>query len=218
MVNLEAVENFNDAIKEIKLLLDYSKRNQKDLHKYATFNKAALVLLCAKFESFIENFLEEYAYEHIRNSNNVTLLREIYEHIVDNILDNIASTQNNLTKRKNHIKELVILCNEVTISTLEDFKVNPKFRGGKHGQKEVERLLKKFGFAQLLEEDIMQNFFNKFNSLNSIRNNIVHEDATPSLTHKDVQEYLSIIQKFVERIHIEADLILLDMNIIPQNN
>lgn len=205
MDKLDSTEDFYEAIKEIQILINYSKRNQKNFIKYAAFNKAALVLLCAKFESFLENFLEEYAFEKMNASSNKTLSKYLYEHLVDNILEDLQITKNNPIKRQNHVSNLVCLCGQNEVMPVRGFKVNSKFKGGKHGQSEVERLLKTFGFKSVLKEDSTSIFFSKFNSLNNIRNNIVHEDATPSLTHRDVQEYLDTIVLFVNRLQGEAN-------------
>ena len=208
MDKLDSTEDFYEAIKEIQLLINYSKRNQKDFLKYAAFNKAALVLLCAKFESFLENFLEEYAFEQMNVSSNKTLSKDLLEHLIDNILEELETTKNNPIKRRTHVNSLVNLCGNDEVTPISGFKVNSKFKGGKHGQNEVERLLKKFGFNTVLKEKATSTFFSKFNSLNNIRNNIVHEDATPSLTHGDVQDYLDIITSFVNRLQDEVNKIL----------
>lgn len=210
MANLAATDGFYEAIKEIQLLINYSKRNQANALKYKAFNKAATVLLCAKFESFIENFLDEYAYELISKTTNHTLCEELFEHIVDDIIGRLETTKNNKSKRRQHINKLIDLCSTNESASLERYRdhVNSKLKIGKHGQQEIERLLTKFGFGSVLESPTMSEFFQRFNSLNNIRNNIVHEDATPSLTHTDVQNYLSVIDGFVQEIQNRATEII----------
>lgn len=210
MANLAATDEFHEAIKEIQLLINYSKRNQRDALKYKAFNKAATVLLCAKFESFIENFLEEYAYELICNSTNKTLCKELFEYIIDDIIKYLEDTKNNKEKRKQHINKLVDLCSSNEIENLDFYRqhINSKLKMGKHGQKEIERLLTNFGFGEIIGTPTIVDFFRQFNSLNSIRNNIIHEDATPSLTHTDVQNYLYIVNSFVRQIQSKADELL----------
>lgn len=213
MANLAATDGFYEAIKEIQLLITYSKRNQGDPLRYKAFNKAATVLLCAKFESFIENFLDEYAYELICKTTNQTLCEELFEHIIDDIIGHIEATKNNKRKRRQHIEKLANLCSNDESASLERYRdhVNSKLKMGKHGQQEVERLLTKFGFSTILGSSTMPEFFQHFNSLNNIRNNIVHEDATPSLTHTDVQNYLSVIDGFVQEIQNKANEILVSV-------
>lgn len=210
MANLAATDGFYEAIKEIQLLITYSKRNQGNALKYKAFNKAATVLLCAKFESFIENFLDEYAYELISKTTNHTLCEELFEHIVDDIIVHLETTKNNKSKRRQHINKLIDLCSANESASLERYRdhVNSKLKMGKHGQQEIERLLTKFGFSSVLENPAMPEFFQHFNSLNNIRNNIIHEDATPSLTHTDVQNYLSVIDGFVQEVQNKATAII----------
>lgn len=211
MANLAATDDFYEAIKEIRLLISYSKKNQGNTLKYRAFNKAATVLLCAKFESFIENFLEEYAYELLRKTTNKTLCEDLFEHIIDDLIGHLEANKNNKSKRRRHIDKLIDLCSGVESASLESYQghVSSKLRIGKHGQQEIERLLTKFGFGAVLAEQTTLDFFKHFNSLNNIRNNIVHEDATPSLTHTDVQNYLSVIDGFVREIQNKANEILI---------
>ena len=82
---------------------------------------------------------------------------------------------------------------------MRNFKVNAKFNYGKHGQKEIEKLLTTFGFSKFTKEESTISFMKKFNSLNAIRNNIIHEDATPSLTNKDVENHFKNISNFISR-------------------
>ena len=204
MPSLDAKAEFDEAIKEIQLLILYAKKNKKFILRYATFNKAALVLLCAKFEAFLEAFLDEYSFIHLTNSSNKNLESNIFEHLIDNILDTLEVTKTNKAKRKLSIRELISLCSENELAPCTDFKVKAKLKLGKHGQNEVERLLKTFGFASFVEEQKVQDFFARFNSLNNIRNNIIHEDATPSLTHQDVENYMTDVKVFITNLDLSA--------------
>lgn len=197
-MQIEAVDEFEKACLEIHLLIDYSKRNSKDFQKYATFNKAAIVLLCAKFEAFFENFLDEYAFYHLNNSSNHTLDRCLYDHLVDCILIHLETFKGKPEKRKEGVAKLEVLCGATEIRPINSFQIDPKLKFGKHGQGEVQRLLKAFGFSEYVIQEKVKSFFITFNSLNSIRNNIIHEDATPSLTHQNVQSYLDSVKQFID--------------------
>ncbi|WP_085537442.1 DUF6043 family protein [Massilibacteroides vaginae] len=157
-----------------------------------------------------ENFLDECAYGLISKTTNHTLCEELFEHIVDDIIGRLETTKNNKSKRRQHINKLIDLCSTNESASLERYRdhVNSKLKIGKHGQQEIERLLTKFGFGSVLESPTMSEFFQRFNSLNNIRNNIVPEDATPSLTHTDVQNYLSVIDGFVQEIQNRATEII----------
>jgi len=200
MIDFESKAEFDEAIKEIVILITYAKKNKKSSNKYAIFNKASIVLLCAKFEAFIEEFLEDYAFKHMKNSSNKELDSFIYEHIIDIIVSDLELKKSDKSKRKICIQEIVSLCSEVEIKPVENFRIKAKFNYGKHGQDEVKRLLTAFGFKEFAEDETTKLFFNKFNGLNNIRNNIIHEDATPSLTHQDVEDYMKIMNDFVQNL------------------
>jgi len=206
MPTLDATTEFAEASLEITVLIDYARRNKKEIHKYQAFNKAALVLLCAKFEAFLEAFLAEYCYAHMELSSNKNLDENIYDHLVSHLLEVLEPTKNNKRKRKEAIDNLALLCGDVEIKPCTGFEVNARFKYGKHGEKEVVRLLDTFGLKSVLDDACLTDFFRKFNSLNSIRNNIIHEDATPSLTHQDTEEFLENIQTFVSCIDNVAQI------------
>jgi hypothetical protein len=198
MDNLESVGEFKEACQEIHLLLEYSKKNTKNVKRYATFNKAAIVLLCAKFEAFFETFLAEYAFYHISVSSNHSIDRYLYNHMVDCIVNHLETYKGKQDKRKEIVAKLEKLCGANEIRPVIGYHIDPKLKFGKHGQGEIERLLKTFGFADYAVLDSVKSFFIGFNSLNSIRNNIIHEDATPSLTHQDVKDYLDSVVTFID--------------------
>jgi hypothetical protein len=210
MDNFESVNDFNEAIKEIHILIENANLSINDNLKYRTFNKSSIVLLCGKFESFIEGFLEEFGFYILNNFSNKQLETYIKEHLIDILIKDLENKKNNPIKRGEILMKFVkilgndeVLCNE--------FEINSKFSYGKHGQSEVTKLLKKFGFNEFADSEENKIFYEKFNSLNNIRNNILHQDSTPSLTHQDVENYLAILEKFIENIHKEAIKIISEM-------
>lgn len=206
MVVIDAVDGFDEACEELHVLLSYSRRNQSNVRRYRAFNKAAIVLLCAKFEAFLEAFLEEYAYLHLHNSSNLTLDAPLLQHLVDCLLSSIEEcNRGRIARRNNLVKDLARLYGTTEIRPLNTYTINNKLKMGKHGQGEVQRLLNSFGFGLYVDEDDTKDFFTAFNSLNNIRNNIIHEDATPNLTHGDVENYLDIVSRFITGLHQHAD-------------
>jgi len=200
MVKFDSVNEFDEACGEIRLLLGYSKKNASKSGKYATFNKAAIVLLCAKFEAFFEDFLEEYSFYHLSASSNHSVDRCLYDHVVDCVITSLELAKNKPAKKKDALSKLAKLCGSEEIRPMTEYSTDPKLRMGKHGQGEIERLLATFGFKEFIALDIVKQFFVRFNSLNNIRNNIVHEDATPSLTHQDVKGYLDAVSGFIKEL------------------
>lgn len=202
--SFEATTDFTDAIVEIEMLIDYAKENTNTFSKYALFNKSSIILLCTKFETFLENFLQEYAYINLKTFDNKTLDTHIYEHILKNQIELLKLDFTNKENRDIHLENVINLCGSHTFQDIQNFNINSKFNYGKHGQKEIEKLLREFGLNTELSTEIKSRFFNNFNALNAIRNNIIHEDATPSLTHQDVEFHLNEIKTFIFELNDKA--------------
>lgn len=199
-----ALSDFNSAIVEVDILIRYASRNSRNIDKYATFNKSALILLCSKFEAFIEEFLEEYSYECCQICNNKTVDSILFNHLLEVQINQLEKVRNNLTKRLPILRNISLLV-ETNTNSLSGFKVDSKFSFGKHGQKELTKLLTKFGFKAFNDQKISEDFYRKFNSLFNIRNNIIHEDATPSLTHQDVKDYKNLLQSFCNDLVLDGE-------------
>ena len=71
-----------------------------------------------------------------------------------------------------------------------------RFSIGKHGQKETERIFTKFGLKSFIESSSFISAFGTINSAVAMRNNIIHEGSTPSLTHVDVENYKDAFLEF----------------------
>jgi len=150
-------------------------------------------LLCSKFESFLENFFEEFAFYHADISDGIRVDTQMLEHYTNLIIDELTKITLK-EKRKPLIEKMVILHNNEPCD-LAEYQINAKFNYGKHGQKEIRRLILSFGFEDFVEQ-LNPVFFSRFNSMNYIRNNIIHGDATPNLTHQDVISYKDLLVNF----------------------
>jgi Glu-tRNA(Gln) amidotransferase subunit E-like FAD-binding protein len=201
--NSSAVTDFDEALKEINILISNAIESSNYDLKYATYNKSAIVLLCGKFEAFIESFLEEFSYYVLNSFTNKQLNDHIKNHLLENIIIELEKKKPFIDKRNEVLFKFVKILGEEEIMCNE-FEINTKFNYGKHGEKELVKLLNKFGFINFAEEEINKRFYSKFNSLNSIRNNILHQDSTPSLTHGDVENYRDEMLSFVHRIYQES--------------
>ena len=161
MYNFSSFFDFKDAIEEINILITNAKENEKVALKYRTYNKASIVLVCGKFESFLESFLEEYCYEILSNYTNIKLEKNIKNHLTEVLINELEKKKNNTTKREEIILRMSQLYSEIEI-LCNDFSIDCKFNYGKHGEEEIKRLLKRFGFNEFAESDDNKNFFTKF--------------------------------------------------------
>lgn len=216
MVNFSAIEDFNEALKEIHILLENAVESTNNNLKYATYNKSAIVLLCGKFEAFIESFLEEFSFYLLNSFTNKQLNNHIRNHLLENIISELDRKKKSIEKRNIVLLKFVKILGDSEI-LCNDFEVNAKFNYGKHGQKELVSLLTKFGFKDFADEEVNKTFYGKFNSLNSIRNNILHQDSTPSLTHVDVENYRDEMLSFVQRIFKESKNHILELSKFNNN-
>jgi len=199
MHSFYSLDDFNDALKEIQILIGSSEENQNEIARYVTYNKAAIVLLCGKFESFLESFLEEYTFIITSNYTNVKLEENIKHHLTDVLISELEKKKDNKSTRIEIISKFSRLYSDTEV-LCNDYSIDCRFSYGKHGEKEVKKLLKKFGLEEFANAETNKIFFSKFNSLNHLRNNILHEDSTPSLTHHDVNNHITEIRFFINSL------------------
>ncbi len=193
MDKFDATADFENTMVEVQILIDYAKKNTKNILRYSTFNKSAIVLLCSKFESFLENFFEEYAFHHADISDGIRIDNQMLEHYTNVIIDELTKITLK-EKRKPLIEKIVMLHNNVACD-LTEYQINAKFNYGKHGEKQVKKLMLSFGFEEFIQQANVV-FYTQFNYMNHIRNNIIHGDATPGLTHQDVLSYKDLLVDF----------------------
>lgn len=196
MDNLISFDDFYSALEEVDILVNEASINEGN-DKYPTFNKSAIVLMCTKFEAFIEGVLEEYASWTLLNVFNNALNDGFKLHLENMVLTEIDKTKVNKAKKQQNVRKLLELHGEDRILGIMKYKFDNNFNYGKHGSKELIKLLTKFGIESILDDD----FKSKFDGLNGIRNNIIHQDSTPTLTHIDVHTYMLEFKGFAYKVN-----------------
>lgn len=206
--SFEALSEFDAALKEVNILIKSASKNEKNDLYYKAINKSAILLLAAKFEAFIENILEEY----ISKLNQLKLSNIKVPQIIKlnhsfNKMDRIHSCKGHrhkLTEIEELFKELAKLwSSRKTIFKSIEIPISFDY---KHGEREIEDLFAQVGMTNILDADIISknkeniDIRGKINSLTHLRNNIIHEDATPTLTHIEITDYLEALQEFAETI------------------
>ena len=218
--SLEALSEFDVALEEVNMLIKSASKNEKNALYYKAINKSAILLLAAKFEAFIENILEEYiAKLNKLKLSNIKVPQIIKLNHSFNKLDRIHSCKGH----KQKLSEIEGLFKEMSVlwsSRKQIFKSIelPISFDYKHGEKEITDLFIQIGMTNILDEEIISNkkekidIRGKINSLTHLRNNIIHEDATPTLTHLEIRDYLESFQKFAEKITdlLKADLMRIE--------
>lgn len=202
---MDSIVQIRSNITEINTILDYSQQNQMDIQKYQMFNKVAVVLLCTKFEVFLEEFMDEHSRMVVQGHTNTSFPSKLRDTYIDMAV-NSASGVKNKSIRNSYLQSLMTLLKNdgSPISSAMNIRPSTKFAYGKHGQKEIESMFERHGLGSFIMTTDAQNDLRMMNSLFSIRNNVIHEDASPGLTHQTIEAHRDNIMHFVGLL--EADI------------
>jgi hypothetical protein len=204
-IRLTNAADFISTLTEVQVLLRAAELHERNETEYAAFNKSALLLLASKFENFAESIAEDY----IACINSLQLCYELISHELK--LRHTFKTLANIENYKLKHKKVDAVSTFTKLGELwssnsncTDLNVDCKFSYGKHGEAELSKLFSAIGIDNIFEkiqvikqqETILDNtpaieadFKGTFNSVNWIRNNILHQDASPSLTTRMVRDY-----------------------------
>ena len=99
---------------------------------------------------------------------------------------------------------------------IDSVKIDNSFDYGKHGQNAILKLFSRIGIEDIfeictiyeIEESLsaepetaqMIDIVADINSMTHIRNNILHTDATPNLTHSQILEYKKHLVLFADKL------------------
>ena len=217
------IERIIDCINK----LEPQKNNEGNLYK-----KIFIVMLCTKFECFLENITSKW-FEKLKNDSLLCynlpevvkqeIIKDSIEKVYDDLKNGKISTQN-----KSKLNNFKLLINEFI--PLSELDVDFKIRMGSHGSKEVEKLLKKIGISDIFEkikDDIniemeqisIKTSFDYRGVLDKMikyRNNILHEDRLDLITVQDLDVFIKTVNKVctyvsdyidIENKHIERSKI-----------
>ncbi|KIU12920.1 MAE_28990/MAE_18760 family HEPN-like nuclease [Bacillus subtilis] len=217
MVNLQSFHNFTAALEEVKILLKLANEYEKEENSYATLTKSALLLLTAKFEVFVEDVVTEYI-ETINAMNITNLLisdklKITHSAVVLKKLMDYIEHPNKDEQKIKVFKELAILWASEEQRVLP-LNIPNKFNYGKHGAKEIQKLFKNIELENIFDRVIL--YTDKedsllesqeivkmdviINNITNQRNNIVHQDKSPNMTHKQINDYLKHLNDFSEKL------------------
>ena len=215
--NFDAIGGFKESLQEVDILCDAAEAAQQSADKYSIFNKAALLLIAGKFESFAESIVEEFIFklnelglpshlipDTIRLQHTFYALREL----------------ETIQPRHKHGEAKTLFCELGKLwNSSEQFltlKVDMRLSFGKHGESELIKLFERIGITDIF--DVIQltekletisteapverqiDFRGTFNSVTSIRNNILHEDASPNLNTVQIREYRRYFENFAIKL------------------
>lgn len=211
-----SLDEFKDALQEVKVLLLCAQEREKHATRYSLFNKSAILFLTSKFESFLENTIEEHSYRISQFKPLSSQIPKLVKlHISKFRIDNDflhALRQEKETAAKT-LFELSQLWNDS--SCIEKLNINSKFDYGKHGETEIIRLFRRVGIENIflscpvyeqiesLNEEtstIQVEIQSDINALIGYRNYIIHNDGNPSITHVQIENYVAHLLEFAREI------------------
>lgn len=225
VVSFTCQNEFSNVLSEIDFLIQTAESYEKDADKYYTFNKSAILLLLAKFENFLENLIFEYVSNLEQLKLNPEQLSEAMKVQSTNSALNDQFFRSLRSLRPSAIEQLrLIMPLWSPSSSLDTIYANNKFDYGKHGSKSIKKLFRRIGINDVFSDcqvyeprdtlahrgkdrvkiDIMADI----NAMTYYRNNIIHEDRAPTLTHNQIQTYKSRLLLFASAL-----VDLLDKNI-----
>ena len=210
-------DEFIAALVEVDLLVSVAEAHQKTPQAYATFNKACLLFLVAKFEVFLEEAVAEYTFRLEQLRLPASNLPEVIKlHCARHLIDEhfLAALESLKPSAVDRLKQLASLWD--SDHQLDSIAIDNTFDYGKHGQGAIVKLFSRIGFEDIFEAcpiceteesltgdseaprpvDIVADI----NSVTGIRNNILHNDATPNLTHSQISEYKQHLVLFAEKL------------------
>lgn len=196
---MDSIDQIRNNICEVDMLLDYASVNTGDIKRYQMFIKASVVLLSTKFEVFLEDFIDEHSRMVLDGHTNSSISIELKNRYIDTAINIVRETKDR--NKKNHYLSMVskLLVNSgESISTFSSIRPSIKFSFGKHGQKEIVALFERHGLKTFITSEPIHNSLQIMNSLFSIRNNVIHEDASPTLTHQTIKGHEDNIMHFVD--------------------
>lgn len=222
----ESIKKYHRALKEVEILVQVAQENEQVNEKYLTYLKVALLLLLTKFETFAEDTAQEYvdSINYMKLPSDYIPISVKVSHTTHTIKTKLKIIEN--ITRSDDISDIFMELAQLWIQRNDDVVFNNvsfdlKFNYGKHGENDLRNLFKKIGHKDIFTEIKVfkrgegmiegpneLDFKGMFNSNVRIRNNIIHEDATPNLTYLTIKEYTDYYRQFSEGLVtlLEEDL------------
>lgn len=204
-MELLARSDFEASVKEVELLLALAASANHD--ERPALLKSSVLLLMAKVENYLESAIEEARYE-IETSAVLAadlpaeLVIASLQYIVDEsfISQLKAGSQRALERLRDFAPAL-------TGEAMTSLKIDTRFSYGRHGEAEIKKLFARLGvkdvFAEIkFDDDSLEVEAIKadINSLTAIRNNIIHNDASPSFTVEQVEGFVVKLLAFARGV------------------
>jgi hypothetical protein len=222
--SFQSIEDFREALKEVDYLVKRAKESEREAHTYSVYNKAAILLLSAKFENFLEQIVDEFRVrlqEANLMPNKLPDAIRIFssqfivtEEFLRTLKSGKISTKSDKNSTLTTLKKIVTMWDSG--KRIESLDIDNSFSYGKHGQKEIIKLFKRIGVENIFDccpvfktqesmsseaESLVQiDLAASVNALTNFRNNIIHSDGSPSLTYEQIRTYIGHLVLFADEV------------------
>lgn len=209
---MQAKIAFDDSIQEVTYLNDIAI---SDTAHDKIYFKSIILLLSAKLEKFIKDSTKEYIDELLKlNLTKDTLPEKFVFQILKNELNRINNTQleKYISNERNQSRAKVLSLIWDSKFILKDLEKDEfAISLSNNGTTAFEDIYSKIGFPNIINDikDYVQNeefstitisVKDQINKIVRIRNEIIHDDATPTLPKKDIDLFIEISKFFVDQI------------------
>lgn len=211
--------DFDNSIIEVDILNEQAKRETSSrTNNEKIYYKAIILLLCAKLEKYVKDSAKEYytillSYNMSADKWPEKFILEILENEV-NTIKNKGVENYKKDKNDNFKKNLALFWNKKHV--INELRDNFSISISNNGTTEFNSVYKKIGFPEIINQlDEFEEFSNDefgvqtkitipitdtINKVIYMRHNIIHDDATPQITEKDVEKYIKVFKSFVKQI------------------
>lgn len=226
---LEAADKFATSLGEVELLLCEAEKAAPDSpeaneQRFAVMNKSALLLLSGKFEAFLEEAVEDFlfAINGVGATARHLPLRILAEHSVEAVKEAKKQLDNGDVET---IRSMFVALGRywINMDPCAELAVPCKFNYGKHGEKEIVKLFRRIGIDDVfgkveVPDDSVESYDDGkaslvdikgiVNSLTGMRNNILHQDQSPSLTSTSLRKQCDALRRFASAVVAELQGVL----------
>ncbi len=213
---IDSTDAFEKTLAEVEILLAEADKATDDEPKMAVMNKSAVLLLTGKFEAFLESIAEDfiYAMNSLRCHGKHVPLRLLAEHSV-RAVQNLDQKLNvgDLDAVRGVFSAISRLWAD--LDPCDCLMVPCRFSYGHHGEEEMVKLFRRLGIDGLFDQVVVREAAREVydsedaplidikgivNSLTGLRNNILHEDASPSLTSTMIRQQSTSLKQFAKEL------------------
>lgn len=201
-----AATDFAEALDEVRSLLLLASVEGRPTAEHSALLKSSILLLATKVEGFLEAAADEARYNLLSRSPQASALpSDLVVAVLQSTIDE-AFLMKLRAGNSQAIERLKGISEYIADGPLTSLPLDVRFSYGKHGEKEVRRLFRRLGIVDIFEEltradniageSELRGLLADINSLTAIRNNIIHSDASPSLTVSQVAGFVDRFSRF----------------------